>query len=127
MPKRKILIVDDENDFTTMVKLNLEATGRYDVMVENIAVNAVNAALGYKPDLILLDVIMPGTEGPDIVSNMKEHAGLRDIPIVFLTATVRKAEVEQENGEIGGHVFIAKPCSLTELIDAIENQFKDTG
>lgn len=120
MSKKKILVVDDEVRFTQMIKLNLEAGGKYDVKIENNAAQAVKVALEMKPDLILLDVIMPETEGPDVVCQLREHDILKKIPVIFLTATVTKEEVEAQQGRIGGHAFLAKPGSVDDLIFCIE-------
>ena len=120
MDKRKILLVDDEKSFTTMLKLNLEASGRYEVEVENSAVKALKTAMRFRPELILLDIIMPQKEGPDVAVDLKSVQGLNEIPIVFLTATITKQEAEEEGGRVGGHPFVAKPSSLAELMDSIE-------
>jgi len=119
--KKKILIVDDEQGFADMVKLNLETTGLFDVAIETDPCNACPAARGFLPDLILLDVIMAGKEGPDVAIDLKESAFLKDIPVVFLTATVTQTEVDKEDGRIGGHTFVAKPSTLEILLEAIEN------
>lgn len=120
MNKKRILLVDDEKSFTAMLKLNLEASGRYEVEIENSSVKAVNAALRFRPELILLDVIMPQKEGPDVAADFRLTQALAKIPIVFLTATITKEEADQEGGRIGGHPFVAKPGSLRELMDSIE-------
>ena len=120
MKKRKILVVDDEKGFTAMLSLNLESTGEYEVRVENDPKEALPTALQYKPDLILLDIIMPNMEGPDVAITLKSHKDLKDIPVVFLTATVTKEEVDAQGGRIGGHHFVAKPSRLSDLIYSIE-------
>ncbi len=121
MLKRKILVVDDERDFTQMLKYLLDdVCHNYETMVENDSSRAVMSALVFRPDVIFLDVIMPGIEGPDVLNQLQNNDELKGIPIVFLTATVTKQEVEAHNGMIGGHTFIAKPVSLGELIDCID-------
>ena len=120
MNKRKILIVDDEKEFSEMVRLNLESTGKYEVSIETDATNALLAALQYRPDLILLDVIMAGKEGPDVAIEIKRDPRLKDTPIVFLTATVTQQEVDSEGGRIGGQSFVAKPSELDILLNSIE-------
>jgi len=124
MKKHKILIVDDEHGFTDMVKLNLEATGRFEVKIENISNQALNAAALFKPDLILLDVIMPEVEGPDVLNEIRNNELTQNIPIIFLTATVTKEEVDAEQGRIGGHSFLAKPSSISELLSCIDERLK---
>lgn len=120
MVKRKIMVVDDEKGFTAMLKLNLESTGQYEVRILNDSSQAVETAVQFKPDLILLDIIMPHYEGPDIAIELKNNMLLKDIPIVFLTATVTKDEVASQGGAIGGHPFVAKPSSLAVLLNSIE-------
>ena len=120
MNRRKILLVDDERAFASMLKLNLEAMGDYEVKIENDSLKAVQAAIDFQPQLILLDIIMPHKEGPDVAIDVKSTATIKNTPIVFLTATVTPQEVEEQNGVIGGHAFVAKPSNLDELIDAIE-------
>jgi len=118
-PKR-ILIVDDEVGFTEMVKLNLEDTGRFLVRIENDSTQAFETALGYRPHLILLDIIMPEMEGPDVLVELRSNEQTSKIPIIFLTATVRKSEVNEKRGFISGYPFLAKPCTVKELISTID-------
>lgn len=116
MVKKRILLVDDEPSFTRMLRLNLEKTGAYEVREENRGAQGLAAAREFKPDLILLDVIMPDADGGDVAAQIKADKNLKDTPIVFLTAVVTK----KEEGLIGGRPFIAKPVSAKELIDCIE-------
>lgn len=117
--KKKILIIDDEIAFTEMVKLNLEESGNFIVKIENDSSQALQAALLFFPDLILLDVIMPDIEGPDVVAMFRQEPLLRNVPVIYLTATIRKDEARAWDGSEGGSVFLAKPCSVQELITAI--------
>jgi len=118
--KKKILIIDDEVPFTRMLKMNLEKTGNYEVCEENISEDAVKTAKAFKPDLIFLDVIMPRMFGGDIAVKLKAEPELERVPIVFLTAYVKRRLVEEHDGYISGYPFLAKPASLEEIIDAIE-------
>ena len=120
MNKKKILIVDDERGYTSMLSLNLESTGDYEVEVENDPKKAFSAALRYRPDLVLLDIIMPDKEGPEVLIDMRNNDILKKIPAIFLTATITRDEVANNNGRIGGHQFIAKPSRFNELIESIE-------
>jgi two-component system OmpR family response regulator len=117
--KKKILIVDDEADLTMLVKLNLEKTGRYEVRAENRAIKALAAAREFKPDLILLDVMMPDLDGGDVLALLKDDRELRNVPVVFLTATVLKEDVAKQGGSIGGRPFIPKPFRAEVLLDTI--------
>jgi len=121
MLRKRLLLVDDEKGFTDLVSLNLESTGTYEVLVVNDAKKTISAALKFHPDLILLDVIMPAQEGPDVAFEIMHNPQLQDIPIVFLTATVTKEEVKSQGGRIGGHAFVAKPTPLAVLMNSIES------
>lgn len=120
MVKKKILIVDDEASMTRMLKRNLEATYKYLVRTENSSAEAVKAAIEFQPDLILLDVMMPGLDGGDVASQIKEDSRLSRIPIVFLSAIVTKSEAEPTGSDIGGRTFLAKPVKFEDLITCLE-------
>ena len=122
--KKRILVVDDEPAITRMVKLNLEQTGRYEVRTENLGRRAIESAREFRPDLILLDVMMPGMLGSEIASQLKADPELRSIKYVFLTAFVTKDEELRSSGQIGGHTFIAKPISADDLCRAIEDHLQ---
>lgn len=126
MPTRKIriLVVDDEPDFTHLLKLNLEQTGAYEVREEHRAARALATARAFKPDLILLDVVMPEMDGGELAARLKADADLTDTPIVFLTAMVSQEKASQRSGLIGGHPFIAKPVGLEEVIACITRHLR---
>jgi CheY-like chemotaxis protein len=119
MEKKRILIIDDEPGFTRMVKLNLEKTGLFEVREENKATYAIPAAREFRPDLILLDVIMPSMDGGDVAAHIKNDRQLRDVPVVFLTATVSHREAGDNGLNSGGELFLAKPVSVESLIKCI--------
>lgn len=118
--KKKILIIDDEASFTQMVKINLEETGKFEVHTVNDPHQAVTAARHFRPDLVLLDVIMPTMDGGDVAAKIKDDQELSNTPIVFLTAVVREEETSSGESTIGGHAFVSKPISVGKLIDCIE-------
>ena len=122
--KRKILIIDDEKEFAQMVKLNLESTNRYEVRTESKGSQGLSVAQAFKPDLILLDVIMPDMAGSEVARRLKDDHSTNHIPIVFLTATVLKEEIESRGSVIGGNLFIAKPANVDEIIQCIEKNIK---
>ena len=121
MTKKKILVVDDEEGMTRMLKRNLEATNRYDVRTENSSSAAVTAASEFLPDLILMDMMMPGMDGGEVAATLKQDKRLSQIPIVFLTAIVKKEEAQPTGSKIGGLTFLAKPVKLDDLVTCIEN------
>src|SRR5947199_4313445 len=123
--KKRILLVDDEKSFTNLLKLNLEDTGNYDVRVESWAEDAYPAAQQFKPDLILLDIIMPRMPGGNVAAQIKADPAFQETPIIFLTAAVRKHQVEENEGIICDFPCLAKPATVDEVIDAIENNMKN--
>ncbi|HXG48064.1 MAG TPA: response regulator [Methylomirabilota bacterium] len=122
--RKRILIVDDEASFTRMVKLNLEKTGLFEVRAENVAHCAVPAAREFKPDLILLDVVMPGADGGDVAAHIRRDRHLREVPIIFLTATVSRREAGAGGMTSGGSLFLAKPISAEDLVKCIQDHLR---
>jgi len=120
LTKKKILIIDDEEALTHLVKMNLEATGNYEVMAENRGANGLADIKSFKPDLVLLDIIMPEIDGSDVASQIMADPETSGTPIVFLTAIIRKEEAAASKGVISGYPFIAKSVSIKELIECIE-------
>lgn len=113
------MIVDNNHDFTDSAKLVLEKTGRYLVFEENDATKAHQTAQNVKPDLVLLDIAMPETDGGEVAARIQSDPALHRTPIVFLTALVTKYET-RPGLRIHGHPFLAKPISLPDLIAGIE-------
>jgi CheY-like chemotaxis protein len=114
-----ILIIDNNRDFTHSAKVALERTGRYFVCEENDGSKAHQTAQGLHPDLILLDIVMPETDGGEVAARIQSDPSLHRTPIVFLTALLTKAE-EKAGLKIRGHSFLAKPTSVPELVEGIE-------
>jgi len=119
--KKKVLIVDDEPALTSLLRANLEATGRYHVLEENISRFALASACAFGPDVILLDVAMPEMDGGDIASQLKNEARTRDVPIVFITALLASEETPLGGVMSGGRRFLSKPVSVAEVIECIES------
>jgi CheY-like chemotaxis protein len=117
--KASILLIDNSRDFTRAAKVALEKTGRYLVAEENDSRKAHQTALSVKPDLILLDIAMPETDGGEVAAWIQSDPILHRIPIVFLTALVTTAE-GKSGLRIQGHSFLAKPISLKDLVAGIE-------
>ena len=118
--KKKILVVDDEASMTRMLKRSLESTGKYEVHTENSGSAALAAAQAFRPDFILLDVMMPGVDGGEAAARIKEDKALENVPIVFLTAIVKQEETEPTGSDIGGCEYLAKPVKVEDLVACIE-------
>jgi two-component system OmpR family response regulator len=111
--KKRILVVDDQPANTRLLRLHLEKS--YEVREENNPKAALSAAETFQPNLILLDVMMPGVDGGEVAARIQASAKLKDVPIVFLTAAVTKREVDAGDGRLGGFPFLAKPVVLSEV------------
>jgi CheY-like chemotaxis protein len=120
MDMKRILIVDDEVGAARLLKANLEQTGRYEARAENVPENATTAAREFRPHLMLLDILMPRMPGGNVVAAFAEDPFLKAIPIVFLTAAVRRHQVEDHNGIICEHPCIAKPATVEEIVRCVE-------
>lgn len=125
MEPRRIMMIDDEVGFTNLTKLNLEKTGKYAVCIENDSTKAVTAARAFKPELILLDIVMPGKDGGEVMAALRQEPELDRVPVAFLTATLSIAAVAQRDNQIKGCPCIAKPISPKELMREIETILKN--
>jgi two-component system, OmpR family, response regulator len=119
---RRILIVDDESGFTRLLKLTLEGTKRYIVKEENDGSKALATARQFRPELILLDIVMPKMDGGDVARQIAADPILKTVKVIFLTAIVSQRE-QAGLEDIGGHPFMAKPVSLAALTEKIEEAF----
>jgi CheY-like chemotaxis protein len=117
--KRRILIVDNDTNATHLVRILLEKTGQYLVLEENNSIKAHQSARIFRPDLILLDVVMPIRDGGEIAAQIRADPELQNTPIIFLTALVTPTEAKA-GVHIDGHPFLAKPVNIQELMSAID-------
>lgn len=118
--KVRVIVIDDEPALTRMVQLNLERAGNYEVETENDGTRAINTIREFRPDIILLDIMMPDKSGDDIAQDLRDDLRLSRIPIIFLTALVTPDETDAKASKIGGNTFLAKPVKSAELIRVIE-------
>ena len=120
--KKRILIVDDEPEFTSMLRLSLESHGYYEVREENDAENARAAAREFDPDLVVLDIMMPVLEGSEVAAALKQDPVTRDVPVIFLTALVSRDDAPMGSCSSGGHTFLPKDMRIEKLIRCIEDK-----
>jgi CheY-like chemotaxis protein len=122
MKQKRILVVDDEASITRLLKLNLEKTGQYLVREENAALKVVPTARDFLPDLVLLDVMMPEMDGGEVAAALRAEPKLKETKIIFLTAAVKKEELDAHSGVIGGFPYIAKPLNVKGVLAVLEEQ-----
>ena len=109
----KVLFVDDDPDIRRIASMSLSAVGGYAVTVASSGSEALEAANRDLPDVVLLDVMMPGMDGLTALGQLRANARTASIPVIFMTAKVQKAEVDQYRAAGAG--FIAKPFDPMRL------------
>ena len=120
--KPKVLLIEDEVDFTELLAENLEDSG-FEVRQVNDPTKAVSVALSYKPDICVIDLVMPRMDGGDVVTALKGNNALSEIPVLMLTALVE--EDPDDPGELqmkGGLPFVSKTSDLEVIINGIKTQ-----
>lgn len=117
MKKTKIVLIEDEEDIAALVKLQAEIAG-YQVIVEVDGLNGLIAIEREKPDVVLLDVMLPGQSGLDICRKMKANPALKDIPVLMISA--KSEELDVVLGlELGADDYVTKPFSPKILLSRI--------
>ena len=120
MTKSRILVVDDEPNLSGLVRLFLEKTKRFEVRVENRSALALSAAREFRPDMILLDVDMPGKDGGEVSKEIQADPVLRHVPILFFTSLISREEAGERETVRGGMRFLAKPINPKVLVEAVD-------
>lgn len=118
--KTKILVIDDEVDFCHFLKLNMEVTGEFEVKVFADGKAGLDTAKSWHPDLILLDMRMPGISGPEIAAALKQDQASKDIPVIFLTGLAVKEATEEDSLKDSGSIIITKPVTTADIIKLIK-------
>ena len=115
----RILYVEDEPDIQSVARLALEMVGGFTVKICSSGEEAVREAAGFAPDMILLDVMMPGMDGPTTLKALREQPALAQIPVAFMTAKVQPAEVAGYKA-LGARDVIAKPFDPMALAGQVK-------
>ncbi|MDQ2840730.1 MAG: response regulator transcription factor [Acidobacteriota bacterium] len=119
---RKIVLIEDDADLYALVKYNLEKEG-FAVAGAQTGRGVVDLCRRERPDLILLDIMLPDSDGLEVCKSIRQHPELAHIPIIFLTA--RASETDRIVGlELGANDYIVKPFFIRELIARVKIQFR---
>jgi DNA-binding response OmpR family regulator len=119
---KKILLIEDDSDLFALLKYNLEKEG-FQLVGAQTGKGAVDLCRRERPDLIILDIMLPDSDGLDICKGIRSHSELAHIPVIFLTA--RASETDRIVGlELGANDYIVKPFFVRELIARIKIQFR---
>ncbi len=121
----KILVIDDEPQITEIIEAFLTNAG-HQVFVNNVANEGLKRAKAIKPDIILLDIMMPGTDGYGVCNELKNDPATANIPVVFLTGKDRNDDMGR-SFKVGGDMFIKKPFSCERLLEIVNIILMSTG
>ena len=122
-PPQRVLIVEDNIDNQFIYKTILQHSG-YTVLTAHDGATGLETAKSEHPDLILMDVSIPGVDGWEATSRLKTHAETSSIPVIILTAHALSADREHAN-EVGANGYIAKPAEPRTVLDAVEKTLAD--
>jgi len=111
----KLLLIEDEPDQSKMIKIRLETRG-YQVITAHKAEDGIKLAQEEKPDLILLDIMLPGGGGEGFFENLKKSYNTMLIPVIFISAKFSPKELEEKADQLGAEGAIPKPFEPEELI-----------
>jgi len=117
-PLQKVCYVEDDEDIQRIVRLSLERVGKMAVEVVGDPALAIDAMKRFAPDLVLLDWMMPGMDGPTLFKRMKERPETGALPVVFITAKASQADLD-ELVRMGAAGTISKPFSPKDLPDQL--------
>jgi two-component system phosphate regulon response regulator PhoB len=117
MIKKTILVIDDEQDVLDVIRKRLE-NNEYKVITVSNGAKGLEAAAEKKPDLILLDIMMPGVDGLEVLRKIKLNRQISAIPVIMLTAKGESKTIFEAE-DLGAADYIIKPYDETELIDLI--------
>jgi two-component system, OmpR family, response regulator len=117
--KPRILIVDHSSQFARSARLLLDQSGKYVACTVIDPRRALETARSFKPDLVLVDLIMPQEDGPEVAAQIGADWALHGVPIIFLTSLIT-AEEAKDGRRVYGHRILPKPTSSSELIQVVE-------
>lgn len=120
---QKILIVDDDPNIAILVKMALSAKANYRTEIVNSGSECLDKVKDYPPDLILLDVMMPGMDGFEVCKRLKANEATRYIPVIMITAKTEMTD-KVHGMEIGANDYITKPFSPDELLARVQATLK---
>ncbi|NJK63515.1 MAG: response regulator [Synechococcaceae cyanobacterium SM2_3_1] len=119
MLTKRILIIDDEDDIREVAQISLETMAGWEVLTASSGPEGVKLAEAEQPDLILLDMMMPGMDGPSTLQVLQNNPRTREIPVIILTAKVRARLLDKQYQGLGAVGLITKPFNTIELPDQI--------
>ena len=117
-PLQRICYVEDDEDIQRIVRMSLERVGKMTVEVVTDSMKAIDVIVAFKPDLVMLDWMMPGMDGPTLFRKMKQDAQVSMLPVVFITAKATQRDTD-ELLTLGAAGVLSKPFSPKDLPDQL--------
>ncbi len=122
---RKLLLVDDELDFAFFLKSNIENSGNYEVVVANNGEDALGMFTEEKPDLVLLDIMMPGLDGVEVLRKLKGISSDGNNPPIVMLSAKRDTEAILESQKYGAVDYLMKPIEINKLLPIISRYINE--
>jgi DNA-binding response OmpR family regulator len=116
--KKRVLICDDDPVILRLLQVNLELEG-YEALLAHHGAKAVEVALAERPDLVILDIMMPRMDGYEALQNLKANELTKTIPVIFLSAKAQPSDIEKGKN-YGVDDYITKPFDPAELLETVE-------
>ncbi|MBF0331019.1 MAG: response regulator [Candidatus Omnitrophica bacterium] len=116
---KKILVVDNEPRIVELLSKILSREGMTVLSTMN-GEDCLKLAIENMPDLIILDLLMPGMDGGTVATTLEENPKTKDIPVIFLSGAISEREVAERGGKVGGREFLAKGSDIGDLVKAIK-------
>src|SRR5215212_1420152 len=123
-PLNRICYVEDDEDIQRIVRMSLEKVGKMEVRVCGDPLQAIAQIIEFKPDLVMLDWMMPGMDGPTLFREMKQHSETKALPVVFMTAKASQKDLDELTA-LGAIGTISKPFSPKDLPEQLRQMWKN--
>ena len=114
---KKILVIDDETELAELIKIDLEAK-QYEVLVAHDGSSGLKRALAEKPDLVILDIMMPGMDGYEVLRELRNASSTRMLPVIMLSAKSETPSI-LESQNLGATDYLIKPFDAKEMYECI--------
>ena len=119
MEKTRVMVVDDELDFLKLLKMNLDETGKYEVLTLSNAKHIIAQVQNFKPDVMLLDILMPSIGGIEVCEMLNRDTYGKGVPVIILSA-LQKEHDKLEAYKVGVVDYLIKPVDIDTLVARIE-------
>ncbi|RJR33953.1 MAG: response regulator [Desulfobacteraceae bacterium] len=124
---RKVLIIDDEENHCRLLKKALERKGGFEVISATTGKEGIELARSKKPEIIVMDLVMPGMDGTEVAETLEGDSETSTIPIIFVTGMLTRDEANEQNAASSRGYFMAKPILIDELVHKMKSILSSQG